>query len=200
MTLAKQVSSVVKSSFCNMRDLRRLSSFLPQSSIVALANALVASRLDYCNSLYNGISVKQLRRLQSVQNTLCRVVYRRSKYSSVTPLLKELHWLPVKSRVHFKIGSLTYKALKTGLPTYLSCYINSYSSNRNTRLSDPSNVFLDTPFFNSKVHKRSSHLNSSFPYFAPRFWNGLPISVRSAPSYASFRRRLKGHLFESSFQ
>ena len=199
LTLQNQVSAVTKSCYYHMRDLRRLSAFLSRSTIISLANAMVSSRLDYCNSLFLGIAAKQMRRLQGIQNTLCRVIFRRSRFASVTPLLKELHWLPIRSRIKFKLGLLTYKTLKTGFPAYLKCYVNLYSSARNTRLSDPSQVMLNTPFYDRKTHKNFSYLESSFSYTAPRLWNSFPSVVRSAPSSKSFRSRLKGHLFGLEF-
>ena len=150
--------------------------------------------------LYFGIAVKQLHHLKSIQNTLCRIIFHSSRFASVTSLLKDLHWLPVKSRIQFKIGLLTYNILATGLPTYLRAYINTYSSVRNTRASDPSNFVLDTPFYDRKTHKYFSFLESSFCYCAPRFWNSLPLSVGSASTSRSFKTRLKGYLFDSAFK
>lgn len=199
LTLSSQISTVTKACFYHIRDLRRIRKFLPTSAVVTLSNALVSSKLDYCNSLYQGIATKQLRRLQSIQNTLCRVIYKKSRYTSVTPLLKDLHWLPVCSRINFKIGLLTYKALKTGLPVYLKCHLKPYCSARNTRMSDPANAVLDAPYYNSKIHKSVTQLKCSFSYFAPRFWNSLPLDIRSCGSILSFRRRLKGHLFNLAF-
>ena len=152
LTMERQVSSVTKSCFYHMRDLRRLSQFFLRDTVIKLANALVSSRLDYCNSLFHGISAKQVRRLQSIQNTLCRIIFCRNRFSSVSPLLKELHWLPVKHRISYKICLLTYKAMKTGLPAYLSCFINPYTSVKNTRLSADSKLVLDTPFVAPKIH------------------------------------------------
>ena len=199
LTMARQISAVTKSSFYHIRDLRRLSRFLPRSTIITLANALVSSRLDYCNSLFYGITAKQLRRLQSVQSTLCRIIFRGNRFSSVTPYLKELHWLPVKHRIQFKLGLLTYNAINTSSPAYLFHHINRYSSSRNIRRSDSNNLILDTPFYNSTVHNHFSYFSHSFSYSAPRLWNSFPLSVRSASSSSSFRHRLKGYLFNLAF-
>ena len=84
-----------------------------------LANALVSSRLDYCNLLFLSLTDSELRRLQLVQNSLCRIVTRSSKFSHITPQLKKLHWLPVRYRVQFKIGLITHKILTQGQQVYL---------------------------------------------------------------------------------
>ena len=64
---------------------------LPLSTATALANSLVSSKLDYCNSLYSGISQTNLNKLQRIQNSLARVITNTSKYQHNTPALKKLH-------------------------------------------------------------------------------------------------------------
>ena len=139
-TFSDHVSQVIKSTRVHARDLLDLkTSFL-------LANALVSSRLDYCNSLFLSLTDFELRRLQLVQNSLCRVVTRSSKFSHTTPQLKRLHWLPVRYRVQFKIGLITYKILNQGQPVYLRELIHSYISSRNTRRSTPKLYSFIPPF------------------------------------------------------
>ena len=92
---------------------------IPLSAATALANSLVSSKLDYCNSLYSGISQSNLNKLQRIQNSLARVITNTSKYQHITPTLKKLHWLPIKQRIiDYKLCLLTYKTL-TIQPTYL---------------------------------------------------------------------------------
>ena len=99
--------------FIQARDLYRIHPLLDLNTSVLLANALVSSRLDYCNSLSLSLTDSELRRLQLVQNLLCRVITRSSKFS---PQHKKLHWLSVRYRVQFKIGLITYKILNQGQP------------------------------------------------------------------------------------
>ena len=81
----------------------------------------MGARLDYCNSLLDaGTSVSNLSRLQDqvacsacstsklVQNTLARVVAQKSRFDHITPVLSELHWLPVRHRINFKIAAITH--------------------------------------------------------------------------------------------
>ena len=162
-------------------------------------NALVSSRIDYCNSLFASLTLSELKRLQGVQNSLCRVVTRSSRYTHTTPNLEKLHWLPVKYRVLFKIGLITYKVLKYGQPVYLKDKLHPYTSSRNTRRSSPKYKFLQVPSFVSKIHKSHKYLTKSFSHHAPAFWNSLPVHVRTSPSVTSFRKHLKTHLFKSAF-
>ena len=87
------ISAICSSCIYHIRDLRRIRRHLDLDSAKLLANALVSSRLDYCNSL----------KLQRLLNRLARVVTKSPPFTRSVPLLRSLHWLPVKYRVHFKI-------------------------------------------------------------------------------------------------
>ena len=136
-SFSDHVLQVIKSTRVHARDLYRIRPLLDLNTSVLLANALVSSRLDYCNSLFLSLTDFELRRLQLVQNSLCRVVTRSSKYCHITPQLKKLHWLPIKYRIQFKIGLITCKTLNQGEPVYLRELIHPYTSSRNTRRSTP---------------------------------------------------------------
>ena len=81
--------------YIDLPDLSRIRRFVNKKILGTLANDLVVSRLDYCNSLLASLTKRELNRLQRVKNTLCRVVTRSSRYSSITRHLKALHWLSV---------------------------------------------------------------------------------------------------------
>ena len=100
--------------------------------------ALVSSKLDYRNSLFYNMSEKDIARLQRVQNCLARVT-KAPRFIRSLPILKRLHWLPVKFRIHFKICAITSRTLKDSQPAYLadslvgpkcSKYLRSTNSNR----------------------------------------------------------------------
>ena len=123
-----------------------------------MANALVSSRLDYCNSLFRSLSKFNLCKLQCIQNSAARIVSNTSGYTSITPVLKKLHWLPVEHRSVFKTATLVYKFLHTGFPKYFAPYISSYSSSYSTRHSQSCGNFLVIPKFQPSVHKSASSL------------------------------------------
>ena len=90
-SFVKHISSIYGSCYYHMRDLRRIRRYLTRDAAVSLANALVSSRLDYCNSLLYGVPKKYIDRLQKVQNCLCRIVTRAPHFGHVSHKLKELH-------------------------------------------------------------------------------------------------------------
>ena len=100
-------------------NIRRIRKYLSRRSTETLIHAFVSSRIDYCNSLLYGLSTYQLNKLQRAQNAAARLIFQKSKYYHVRPLLYNLHWLPVKFRIDFKILLLTYKAINGLAPFYL---------------------------------------------------------------------------------
>jgi hypothetical protein len=192
LSLTNHISAVVKSCFFHIRDLKRIRSCLSRNTATSIANAFVQSRLDYCNSLYFGLPKRSIYRLQKVQNCLARVVFRSSRHSHITPVLKSLHWLPVHFRIKFKICLITHRLLSFNQPPYLS-HALTYRSNSHSVRSSSFNPFLVPSF------RKQSAGYRSFSYAAPHLWNHLPVSVRSAASYMSFRRNLKTHLFNQAF-
>ena len=110
------VNSVIKSCFISLRDLHRVRRFLSVDTSVVIANALVSSCLDYCNSLFRSLSSRNATRLQYVQNALAWFVTGASKYTHITSTLRTLHWLPIRQRIIFKTLVLVHKYLSTGQP------------------------------------------------------------------------------------
>ena len=191
MSFTDQINSLSKSCHFHIRDIRRIRHLLPLSAATALANSLVSSKLDYCNSLYNGISQANLNKIQRIQNTLARVVTNTSKFEHITPILKKLHWLPIKQRIDYKLCLLTYKTLQIQQPTYLYNSLSFPSHSLSTRSSDSS--VLSIPYVRTSLGKRA------FSVIAPRLWNSLPPDTRNSLSVSTFRSKLKTHLFKLAF-
>ncbi len=137
--------------------------------------------------------------LQRIQNSLVRIVLNKSRYCHVSPLLKELHWLPVKYRISFKQCLLIYKTLDTGLPYYFTSWFLPYSCSANTRRGEPSNKILKTAVYKRSIHKSTRHFDAAFSVLGPNCWNKLPLVVRCSDSTAIFRSRLKSYLFSLAF-
>ena len=129
------INNVCKLSYYHIRDLRRIRRDLNLDQAKCLASALVSSRLDYCNSLLRGVAVRDMLKLQRVQNCLARVVTRVGRFAPSTPLRHSLHWLPISFRIQFKILTLTYKTLSSGKPSYLADLIHLATPSRNLRFN-----------------------------------------------------------------
>ena len=138
-----------------------------------------------------GIADIDLTRHQRLQNHLAHLVTKSPPLTHSLPLLRSLHWLPVRFRILFKINLLTYKTLREEQPVYLhsmlatsipSCSLRSNNDNR-----------LSVPKVKTNTDARAFHS------CAPSLWNNLPLSVCSAISVATFKKYLKTHLFELAF-
>ena len=191
LSLTKHISSICKSAYYQIRQLRQIRSSLDISCAIILANSLVISKLDYCNSLLNGLPRSSINCLQVVQNSLARAIYPSAKRSDhVSPLLHKLHWLPVSSRIEFKIATLTFKVSKFQQPAYMFDMIAPYIPPRSLRSSNKN--LLIVPDIRSEMGRRS------FSFAAPTFWNSLPQHIRSSDSLSVFRGLLKTFLYQKS--
>ena len=144
MSFDKQVTETCKASYFHIRALRHIRSSLTTETCKTIAAAIVRSRLDYCNSLLAGTSLSNLARLQLVQNTLARVVTEKSRFCRMMPILSDLHWLPVRQRIDFKIATITFKVLHFQQPSHLAALIPRYVPTRSLRSSSSLSICVPT--------------------------------------------------------
>ena len=129
----KQISSVVKTSFFQLRLLGKVKAYLPSKEFEQLIHLFITSRLDYCNSLYIGVDKCLIRRLQLVQNAAARLLTGKRRYDHITPVLADLHWLPVSYRIQFKYLLVVFKSLHGLAPHYLSELLHRHAPARALR-------------------------------------------------------------------
>ena len=98
--------------------------------------SFVLSRLDYCNATLAGLPATHIARLQRIQNNAARLVLQKSKRQHVTPLLKQLHWLPIQTRIDYKLATLAFRHFDGSLPQYLSSRLDIYQPSRSLRSSN----------------------------------------------------------------
>ena len=191
MSLERHVTNTSRTAYYHLHSIGRIRRYLEQGHTKQLVHALVISRIDCCNSLLNGLSVAVVEKLQRVQNACARVILIRPKRDNVTPMLLELHWLPVKCRITFETLLLTFKCLHGLAPTYLSALLSTYCPTRSLRSSDQ--LLLNQPTSRTKIGERS------FSCAAPKAWNQLPIAVRQCTTVNHFKVALKTHLFTAYY-
>ena len=123
-----------------------------------------------------------------VENCAARVIVRAPRRCHITPVLSELHWLPVRQRVEYKVLLLTYKAKHGLAPSYLSDMLVPYVPGRPLRSAESD--LLVVP-----VTKLKTYGGRAFSTAAPSLWNKLPSNVKAACSVDIFKKLLKTHLF-----
>jgi len=188
LSMADHVASVCRSAYYHLRQIRPALQSLTRDAAKTLVQAFISSRLDYCNSVCCGIADKLLQRLQSVQNAAARLVTRTGRREHISPVLRELHWLPVRRRLDFKLATLMFKSLHGCAPLYLSDACQS-TKETSHRLRSSSTTTYVIPRTRTRLGDRA------FDVAGPRLWNNLPASLRSTDSIAQFRKQLKTYLF-----
>ena len=111
LSMDQAISHLRKVCFLEMRNISHIRPLIDEETAKNLILSFVISRLDYCNVLFNGVAEEKLKKLQKIQNHAARLVKKIPKRSSVTPLLYEFHWLPIKSRIQYKTAMLTFQCL-----------------------------------------------------------------------------------------
>uniref|UniRef100_A0A674EDB2 Reverse transcriptase domain-containing protein n=1 Tax=Salmo trutta TaxID=8032 RepID=A0A674EDB2_SALTR len=192
LSFSTNIKAVTRSCRFMLYNIRRVRPCLTQEATQVLIQALVISRLDYCNSLLAGLPACAIKPLKLIQNAAARLVFNLPKISHVTPLLRSLHWLPVEARICYKTMVLAYGAVRGTAPPYLQALIRPYTQTRALR-SSTSGLLAPLPL---RKHGSRSAQSKLFAALAPQWWNKLPHDARTAESITSFRRHLKPHLFK----
>ena len=177
---------------CNnyIRALKHIRSSLTKQAAITIACSLINTRLDYCNSLLYHTSSYNLVRLQRVQNNVARAVFMLRRQDSVRSSIRDLHWLRIDERINYKIAVLTYRAVNSHKPIYLSEFLNPQACVRSLRSG--SRTLLAVP------HCKLRGSDSGFHSAAPSVWNNLSEYVKTSSSLDVFKRRLKSELFARS--
>ena len=150
LCLSPHVSNICKSAVFQLRQISRIRDFLTKDATKTIVHSLVTSRLDYCNSVLAGLPNHDIKRLQCIQNAAACLTTNTRKYDHISPILQQLHWLPVKYRITFKILVLTYKALNDLAPPYIKSMLKPYTPARPLRSA--SNMSLVVPCYKTKAY------------------------------------------------
>ena len=119
LNFKSHISGISRACYYHIRDMRRIRRFLTPSVAKTIATSVIGIKLDYCNSVLFNVTKKEISKLQGVQNCLARVVTKFPRFCHIAPLLKSLHWLPVRYRIKFKLCSLIYQSLTSWQPVYI---------------------------------------------------------------------------------
>ena len=187
--MSDHLTQLCKSINWLIRNINRIRPYIDVDTCHNLVRALVLSRLDYCNVLLNGISKKDLKRLQKLQNKCARLVCLKPKFY-VSPLLNQLHWLPVGKRIMCKTLLYAYKSVEGLSPQYIQ---DCLTVKRRAEGAMGTRSSCSTDFV-VPVSKKCAG-DRAFSVIAPRLWNLLPVSIKNVTSQQSFKSMLKDYLF-----
>ena len=178
-----QVTNVIRTCNYHLRQLGRIRKNISARACHAAVQALIISRLDYCNVLLAGLPAYQVERLQRVQKRAARLIVRADRLASITAIMRDLHWLPVSERIRFKVLMYAFKAIHGLSPVYVNNLVEVYIPGRHLR-SATGGTLLNVP----RTKKKCG--DAAFSSVAPRLWNALPQRVRCADTKNAFTKLL----------
>ena len=174
MCMEEHIKSTCWAAYHALRKISKITKYMDMNCTKQLVHGLVISKLDYANAILYGLPDNVVKQLQHVQNDAAKVIFQKRKYDHVTPILKELHWLPVQFRIKFKILTYVFRCVNGSTPEYLQDLIQLYVPNRTLR--SKTNKLLVVPKSYSVLGSRR------FECAASELWNNLPSFIKSAES------------------
>jgi hypothetical protein len=194
LSMKQHINRVVSSCFFQLRKLRQIRRSAGEEVTKRLVTALVLSRLDYCNAALAGLPQSTLRPLQRVQNAAARLVSNCNQREHITPVLKSLHWLPVKQRIIYKLCLIMHLIHIGHSPAYLRSIVQLTSTSAaRPGLRSADKLSYRKPTLQTVFGERS------FSYAGPAAWNSLPYHIKSNTNTTLFKTQLKTFLFLSAY-
>ena len=190
LTMSNLIIEKCKVATYNLYKIRKIRKYLTISSSKSLIQSLVISHIDYMNCLLYSIPEQTIVRLQKIQNMCVRTIFNLRKFDHITECMKQLHWLPIKFRIIYKILTLVFKCIHKSAPNYL-CEMIIFNNNRYCTRS--SGITLIVPRTSTRWGDRA------FSVCGPRLWNNLPLGIRNIGSFSSFQKSIKTHLFREAY-
>ena len=188
LRMINHVNNLCKAAWHAIRKIGQIRQYLDEKSTTRLVHAFLHQGwipAILCSSAF----LTEIAKVQRVQNTAARLVLRIPRHVHITPVLHQLHWLPIKQRAAFKILLLTFKAIHGMIPHYISELVQLHLPPRILRSS--SGCQLKAPAHSSTKF----YGDRSFRFAAAHLWNSLPNSICQAQSLSIFKSRLKTYLF-----
>jgi len=149
---------------------------------------------DYCNSVLAGLPWSTTEPLQRVLNAAARLVVGLKPFDSVTPALKQLHWLPIEHRIKYKLCLLMYLVHINKAPQYRTDIVTTVAQSS----ARPGLRSADTAAY-AKLRTKTRFGERSFCYAGPVVWNSLPSRLHFITDTIVFKCKLKTELFKQAF-
>jgi len=162
--------------------------------MIQLVVAFVLSRIDYCNAVLAALPRSTNAPLQRVQNAAARLVFGLRSHDHITPVLAQLHWLPVQFRIKFKLCLLMNQIHVGRCPAYLAELVSSSAENRHR-----SGLRSTSTSGYSKPRLRTKFAERAFPFSGPAEWNCLPNDLRMITDTNVFKKKLKAYFYKQAF-
>ena len=193
-TMEPHITKIMQIAFLKIRQISYYRKFLTTSATETLIHAYITSKLDYCSGLLHGLPTNLVAKLQSILNTAARLVTKTRKYEHITPVMINLHWLPIQYRIQFKLLLLIHKSLHGLARSYLT-YKLSLRPNKGLRSDDQ--LLLNVPVSTLRL---KFYGDRAFSVAGPTLWNALPKNIRLCATLTAFKTSLKTYLFKKAYK
>ena len=182
LNFEEQINKVVKTCFLTIRRLSKVKIYLTQQHLQVLVSSLIFSQLDYCNSLYYGLPVYIINKLQRVQNCAARLVWKNKIpfNSSLDGIYNSLHWLRIRYRIIYKVLLIVHHCLHENAPVDVATMIRYSESQRTMKLQETRTL--------------NGYGDRAFSHVGPKLWNLLPRKIREQHEVTAFKQDLKSFL------
>ena len=194
LTMKQHVARIVSSCFFQLRRLRQIRRSAGEEVTKRLVTALILSRIDYCNAALAGLPQSTLKPLQRVQNAAARLICNTKPWDHISPVMKQLHWLPVNQRIKYKLCLSMHLIHTKQCPDYMKdtvCLMSESATKDGLRSS--------ATLAYRKPRLRTVFGERAFSYAGPAAWNSLPSHIQSNTNTASFKKQLKTFLFALAY-
>ncbi len=167
LTFKEHIAKTARSCRFALHNIGKINSFLTQHAAHLLVQALVISRLDYCNAILAGLPLCTIKPLQMIQNAAAQLVFSEPKMAPVTPLFISLHWLSVAACIKVKTLMLAYRIVTGSAPSYFHSLITIYIPSRSLISACERRLVVPS-------QRGTKSLSRTFSFTVPGWWNELP--------------------------
>ncbi len=172
LNFSDHISKTARSCRFVLYNIKKIRPFLWEHATQLLVQALVLSRLDYCNALLAGLPASCIKPLQLIQNAAARLIFNEPKRTHVTPLFISLHFLPIAARIQFKALMFVYRSTSGSAPLYLNSLLQTSMPSRSLRSASERRITVPS-------QRDTKSLSLTFTLTVPIWWNDLELNPSS---------------------
>ncbi len=172
LNFTDHITKTARSCRFALYNIKKIRPFLWEHATQLLVQALVLSRLDYCNALLAGLPASSIKPLQLIQNAAARLIFKEPKRTHVTPLFINLHWLPIAARIKFKALMFAYRNTSGCAPLYLNSLLQTYMPSRSLRSAGERRITVPS-------QRDTKSLSQTLSFTVPIWWNDLELNPSS---------------------
>ena len=182
------VQHLSSSCIAKLSQVNRARHAFNKETLLVIINALVMSRIDYCSAVWSSTTDTNLKKVQLIQNYAARIVSGTRKYDHITPVLRELKWLPIKQRLELKNAVIAFKCINGLAPQYLCSKFSKRKDKHKYATRNKEDLHINK--------YRTASGQRTFLYRATKIWNSLDTSLKSIVNITTFKKKLKSIMIQ----